>query len=550
MSHALGVEGDDIAVGQTVLGRYRLTRLLGSGGMGRVFEAVQEGLDRRVAVKMLLPDAGDTGQLEARFRREAKALAKLHHPHIAQIVDFGADQGRAILVMEYVDGEDLRAVLRREGPFSTDRALSLISPLLGALSTVHKHGIVHRDIKPENVLVVWDEDFPIPKLIDFGVAKLDARAKLTGTHRAVGTAAYMAPEQIQSSRDVGPAADQYAAGLMLFEMLSGRRPHEAESIAELAAQRLTTSPQELSDVASDVAPEIARAVMRALAFDPSARFTDVAAFRAALLGHATTSRPRSETLAAATLPPMETGEGLAPPRIEAGPTAAPHITAPPSPRRRAHAGFAAMGLLLVGLAGWGALRVSQEDTPNEDSAPAERSAALEDSAALDGAPTVIVPEVTAVTEVAPPAAASDAGGGVAPRPRPTHPSRPAAASRAPTPPPPPLPEPEPVPRPTPAASAHAEVVSTASYNRWAADAHLSAARAPLARCVVNQGLPTGLDARYRVWVSPSGRVRQVVPADPAQPSLDACVERTLSTLPWSAAIGSEGGSIDVRVATR
>ena len=215
-------------------GRYRLRSLLGRGGMGSVYAAVQEDLGRSVAVKILDPLlACDPGQLE-RFRREALASAALGHPNIVQVTDFSAPTNTQppFLVMELLAGQSLGQLLDRESVVAPQRIAFIASQLLSALGAAHAAGIVHRDIKPDNVFLVSTSAFhDLVKVLDFGIAKLateEGGARLTGTGAMLGTPAYMAPEQARGAV-VDHRADLYAVGATMYQALAGRLPHDAPS---------------------------------------------------------------------------------------------------------------------------------------------------------------------------------------------------------------------------------------------------------------------------------------------------------------------------------
>jgi tRNA A-37 threonylcarbamoyl transferase component Bud32 len=201
-----------------------ILELIGQGGMGAVYKARQPGLDRLVALKILPPEAGRDSAFAERFSREARALARLNHPHIVAVYDFGQTSGQFFLIMEYVDGVNLRQAMRA-GSVSPDKALEIVSQMCEALQFAHDEGVVHRDIKPENILL--DRRGRV-KIADFGLAKMfradGESANLTGTHQVMGTLGYMAPEQMEGSRDVDHRADIYSLGVVFYELLTGEVP--------------------------------------------------------------------------------------------------------------------------------------------------------------------------------------------------------------------------------------------------------------------------------------------------------------------------------------
>ena len=257
------------------LGAYRIVRLLGEGGMGAVYEARQEPLDRRVALKTLHADHAKNQESIARFFNEAKVLSRLEHPSIVQVSDFGnAADGTAYLVMEYLRGQSLASrldTLSEKGqrlPIAT--ALQVCVQVSDVLSLAHTQGIVHRDIKPANLMLVADPVAPggeRVKVLDFGIAKLsdDRGGVKTATDQVMGTPAYMSPEQCAGAGGVDAQTDVYALGCVLYELLSGRTPFVADGPGRLIGMHLFQEPPQLLSVAPHVPSEIADLVHRMLA---------------------------------------------------------------------------------------------------------------------------------------------------------------------------------------------------------------------------------------------------------------------------------------------
>lgn len=277
---ALGVGPGDV-----IGGRYELVRVLGAGGTGAVFEARHKVIGRRVAVKLLLPELALHASVATRFLQEAQSASEVRHKNIVEVLDFGDDNRRLYMVMEYLEGESLGAYIKREAPLSPARILPLMDPVLSALGAAHARGIVHRDVKPQNIfLAVGPDGEPLPKLIDFGIAKrlADTNMNLTGTGTVLGTPAYMAPEQAQGAKAVTAAADQYAVGAILFHALSRTIPHMADTYPAMLVAIVSQPPQELSALRPDLDPALCAVVMRCLARDPTHRWPDIEALRAAL----------------------------------------------------------------------------------------------------------------------------------------------------------------------------------------------------------------------------------------------------------------------------
>jgi hypothetical protein len=282
-------------------GRYRLRARLAAGGMGAVWVADDAVLGRQVAVKVLGEALAGDGLAAERLRREARAAARLGHPGVARVLDLGEDGGRPYLVMELLRGESLAGRLARAGALPPAEAARAVAAAADALEAAHRAGIVHRDVKPGNVFLTRDGEV---KLLDFGIASASNEAALTGGD-LIGTAAYLAPERVLG-HDATPAADVYALGVLLHELLAGRPPFAADSGMALAMAHVHARPVPLPEAAPSVPPSLAAACEQALAKDPAAR--PAAATLAALL--------RST---AATTPPPPT----------AGPTAAAALTATP-----------------------------------------------------------------------------------------------------------------------------------------------------------------------------------------------------------------------------
>ncbi|MEZ4328286.1 MAG: protein kinase [Polyangiales bacterium] len=263
--------------GDVVGDRYRVLHPIARGGMGAVFEAEDTQLRRRVALKVLLPAfASDVDALE-RFRREALAVASVKHEGLVDVYDVALDGTPPYLIMELVDGESLRDVLAVRGRLPLGETLGLVADVLDTLSALHAAGIVHRDLKPANVLLVRGPKGQRAKLIDLGVAQVDdAGDTLTATDVAVGTPAYMAPEQLAGHR-VGPAADLWAAGVLLHTLLTGARPFAATTLAELVAASAPLPLRPLRESCPDAPDALDACVARLLHPDPRERPMSAAA---------------------------------------------------------------------------------------------------------------------------------------------------------------------------------------------------------------------------------------------------------------------------------
>ena len=260
-------------VGRIVDGRYRVIAHLADGGMGTVFVAVDERLDREVALKIMRPDLARDEAFVARFRREARNAARLSHPGVVAVTDQGQDGPYVFIAMELVRGRTLRDVLRADAPLQIDRALGILEPVLAALAAAHDAGIVHRDVKPENVLIAADGTV---KVADFGLARAVSTQTLTAdSDMLLGTAAYLAPEQVE----FGTASEQtdvYAAGLLLFEMLTGRKAFPGDVPIQVAYQHVHGQLPLPSEHADGVPAALDDIVEWASAKDPTERPADAA----------------------------------------------------------------------------------------------------------------------------------------------------------------------------------------------------------------------------------------------------------------------------------
>lgn len=272
------------------LGSYELTRLVGHGATASVFEGVHVALGRRVAVKVLHEHLVHDGQIAARFLREGRVAARLQHPHVVEVLDLGQEGDLAWLVMEFLEGRDLRAELARRGSLPVQEAVALVLPIASALTYAHGRGAVHRDLKPGNIFLARDElERIVPKLVDFGLSKLEGLAEdkaLTASEVVAGSASYMAPEQTYGIGRAGPASDQFALGVVLYECLTGRAPFTARTLYELVDRIRESHPRPPSQEREGLPPGLDGVVLRALAHEPGERWPTVRAMGAELLSFA------------------------------------------------------------------------------------------------------------------------------------------------------------------------------------------------------------------------------------------------------------------------
>lgn len=341
----------DPLVDRLLDGRYAVESRLARGGMASVYLATDTRLDRRVAVKVMHPGLAEDPDFVARFNREARASARLSHPDIVAVYDQGEDDGQAFLVMEYVPGATLRAVLRDRGRLSTGEALAVMDHVLAALGAAHDAGLIHRDVKPENVLVTADGRV---KVADFGLARAIAGHHLTAADGALlGSPAYLAPEQVRDGT-ADARSDVYAAGIMLFELLTGRPPYAGEHALAVANQRLSEDVPTPSSIASGIPAEVDVLVLAATAREPDERPADARALHRSLVAvrnrlglHAAVPTLPAEATTVLTAPRQDTlvvepTGAVAPP----SPPAAP-VGLQPKRRRRRKRGLIALIVVLV-----------------------------------------------------------------------------------------------------------------------------------------------------------------------------------------------------------
>ena len=264
-------------IGSVIDGRYRIERFLARGGMATVYVATDLRLDRVVALKVMHPHLADDQAFVARFEREAKSAARLTHGHVVGVYDQGTDGEHVYLAMEYVPGRTLRDVLRDFGPLTPEQALVLLDPILEALAAAHAAGFVHRDIKPENVLISDDGRV---KVADFGLARAMQSSEQSLTQGVIiGTVAYLSPEQVERGEADG-RSDIYSAGILLFEMVTGRLPHAGESPISVAFQHVHSDVPAPSTLVPTIPPEVDALVVTSTRRDPQLRYRNAADFLA------------------------------------------------------------------------------------------------------------------------------------------------------------------------------------------------------------------------------------------------------------------------------
>jgi len=303
-----------LEVGQVLGERYELVRPVGRGGMGAVWEACDQRLSRAVAIKVLnMPRAEQTALLRTRFEREARLLAGLNSPYIAQVYDYGFGDAGPYLVQEFLSGEILAQRLKNVGALVPDEVERLLKQLAKALRVTHEAGIVHRDLKPANIFLanLPGEDEPTVKLLDFGVAK-DSDGVLTGTGDFLGTLPYMSPEQIRAAKHVDQRADLWSVGVILFQMLTGVRPFNGKNPASIMDSVRNAAIPAPSAVLPELGTQYDPFFERALARDPKFRFANIREMAGAFVGVREALELDRPSFVAASPPAAAQGRTVAP----------------------------------------------------------------------------------------------------------------------------------------------------------------------------------------------------------------------------------------------
>ena len=451
-------------VGKTV-GKYRVLERVGRGGMGIVYKAVDETLDRQVAIKVLNAEFGEPGVLK-RFRGEAVTLARLNHPGIATIYELHRQDDELMMVMEFVRGETLHQLADRTGPLDPPQVAHLCIQVLDALTHAHRAGVIHRDLKPANLMVTETGSI---KVMDFGISRVLGSEHFTLGRLMMGTPAFMAPEQV-TGQAIDARADLYAVGVVFYRLLTGRLPFLADTAIAMAQKQVSDVPTPLSELRPDLQAWCVAIVDRALAKDPGQRFQSAEDFRVAL---ASAVVPQSigelPTLATPMLGTTMTGTGASRPSLLESDAVALPRTNPPRDRTgttvvlgRTHL-FALTALILVLSAGIVMLAIAafRNASSRQDSGtPASSAAAAETQKPLPPAnPAAGAPATAVESRGTTPSTARGAGSGTdLSRATPTAPVPPVKVTPPPPAPPPtgsiskPLPSPPPPPGSSPTAA--------------------------------------------------------------------------------------------------
>ena len=290
-----------VAPGDVLAGKYRVERVLGIGGMGVVVAAMHLQLQQTVALKFALPSALQSPAAVERFLREARAAVRLKSEHVAKVLDVGTlETGAPYMVMEYLDGSDLGGVVTKLGPLPIESAADYVLQACEALAEAHSLGIIHRDLKPQNLFLTQSVGgAALVKVLDFGISKMTMGidSSLTQTSTVMGSPLYMSPEQMRSARNADARSDIWALGVILFELLTGDVPFNAETMPELCLKVVTDLPRAVSDFRGDVPRGLTDAITKCLEKDPKARFQNAAELAAALEPFAPASSKNAATRA-------------------------------------------------------------------------------------------------------------------------------------------------------------------------------------------------------------------------------------------------------------
>jgi eukaryotic-like serine/threonine-protein kinase len=288
---------EDPLLGVVLAGCYRIVRVVGEGGMARLYEAEHIRMGKRCAIKVIHNDLAKTPDLVARFEREAKATSRIQNDHVVRVLDVVAtSDGRPCIVEELLEGEDLQAHLEARGKLAPRDAIPIARQICRALDAAHRRGVVHRDLKPSNVFLCRDGDELMVKVLDFGVAKLADAAELTQTGAVVGTPTYMAPEQAKRASEAGPLSDVYSVGAILYRMVTGEPPYGKDPPVNPLMLLLYEEPARPREIEPTLPEGIEAVIQHAMARDPAARPRSVTALDAELAAFDPSSGPVARAL--------------------------------------------------------------------------------------------------------------------------------------------------------------------------------------------------------------------------------------------------------------
>lgn len=373
----------DVKPGDVIAGKYRIERVLGAGGMGVVVAAHHIHLDERVAIKFLLPEAAARPEAVARFTREARAAIKIKSSHVARVIDVATlESGAPYMVMEYLDGQDLSALLVQRGPQPVTEAVDFVIQACDAIAEAHGLGIIHRDLKPANLFCVRGADGLLSvRVLDFGISKVTSTTAgeldMTRTSTVMGSPVYMSPEQLTSAKNVDARTDIWSLGVVLYELVAGQLPFQGETLSEVSINIATQQPPSLRQSRPDLPDGLEAVVLKCLEKDRSRRYQNVAELAGDLVrfgpAHASLSAGRISRIVHASLRSQETLESVSSSGVQSS-AAAPAETAPPwgtsdalpepATRRRSKVGLALLAAAaVVVVVGAGALVVRTRSKP-------------------------------------------------------------------------------------------------------------------------------------------------------------------------------------------
>jgi eukaryotic-like serine/threonine-protein kinase len=403
--------------GDLLAGKYRVERVLGIGGMGVVVAATHLQLDRLVALKLMLPETAASPETAARFVQEARAAAEVQSEHVVRVLDVGAlDDGSPFMVMEYLRGNDFARLLRTHGPLPVIDVAGYILQACEAVAEAHALGIVHRDLKPANLFLTTRADgSPLVKVLDFGISKLtraggrgSAGIVLTKSHATMGTPLYMSPEQLRSTRSVGPGTDLWSLGCILYELLAGKPAFMAESAEALGALIATGPAPRVREARPDVPSALEDVILRCLEKDPGARLASVGElarligpFAPADMAPLVARVGRLSAGPVERLPFANTVNSDRPPRFAGTGAGLARSDAGTGRQRSARAIWIAGGALALGLVGLTVSRAPWRTEPST-AAPAAPSAIPTSTATSAATPTSTSTSTAEATPVAPP----------------------------------------------------------------------------------------------------------------------------------------------------
>ena len=395
----------------TRFGRYRVVRCIGVGGMGAVYEAIHDDLEKRVALKTLHPSMAREPEARARFLREGRAASRIRHPNVVEVFDVGQHDDTLFLVMEHLVGEDLAALLVREGPLPVERLVDLVLPVIAAVATAHEEGVVHRDLKPENIFLAQTRNGAVqPKVLDFGISKVSGvptAQRITGASSMIGTPLYMSPEQAQG-RAIDGRSDQYALGVILYEGATGRVPYDAPELYPLLhaiVQGQHAAPRSLR---ADLPADFEAVIERAMARDADRRFDSLHGLGHALLPFASrTNRGLWRDVFGAAPTPLQQPAFVAPPAPVAvratAPTLLPRVheicRVTRRLRKTSRVPAITLGLLAAGLVAAAVLLPARAPVVRASARPNSTAPAVVTSAVVT--PAVVTPAMVTPAMVTP-----------------------------------------------------------------------------------------------------------------------------------------------------